>query len=156
MFVPFDLAAVVITPTLDTNIYASGDVLFVANKLDSMALNTKGGCKLKSLVVLDKINQKVAIDFLFFNEDPGNVGAFNAVLNLSSAQLAMLVGIVSVGSADYVTLKATVNAIAVVKPDLSMVCKQSLKDLWVVGVSRATPTFGINDLVIKAIVERQS
>lgn len=155
MFVPFDLASISITPVLDTGAYTSGDVLFVPTKLDSAALNTKGGCKLKTLLVADKINNKSAFDLLFFSEDPGNVGAANATLNLSSAQLAMLVGMLSVGSADYVTLKATTNALAVIKPDLAMVCKQKSKDLWVVGVARSAPTFGASDLIITTFMERQ-
>lgn len=155
MFLPHDLVTISITPTLDTSIYASGDVLFVPNKLSSATLETKSGSYLRSVLTLDQADQKAAIDLLFFNQDPGSIGAANAALNMSNAQLAMLVGILSIATGDYAQMKAATNAAAITKAvDLPLIAMQASKDIWVAGVSRGTPTYAASDLTLKFNLER--
>lgn len=157
MFIPFDGISVSPALVVDTSIYASGDVLCVPKRMDNCVLNTKGMAVLRSLLVFDRINQKPAMDILIFDEDPGNIGAVNAALDLSNAQLAKLIGIISVASADFVTLKATANAVAQKMPNMMLPARQGAKEFWMAVVSRGTPTYtSASDLVVKAILERQS
>lgn len=155
MFQPLDLASLSLTPTLDTSAHTSGNVLFVPSKLQDAVQNGKGGAFLRSVLILDGANQKAAIDLLFFNQNPGSIGAVNTALNISAAQLAMLVGILSVATGDYATLKAATNAVGQTKAaDLPLITIATSKDLWVAGVARGTPTYLATSLTLKFNVER--
>lgn len=156
MFLPRDVITLSITPTIDTGIYAAGDVLFASNKLISATMNTGAASRLANVIVLDSDNEKAAIDLLFFDQDPGSVGSINAALNLSAAQLAMLVGIQNIATGDYTTLKAATNAIGIKSTNLMLQSKKAFKDLWVVGVAQGTPTYTTAaDLSFKFVLERQ-
>lgn len=157
MFIPFDGVSVSPSLVVDTSIYASGDVLCVPKRMENCTLNTKGMAVLRSLLIFDKINQKPAMDILIFDEDPGDIGAANAALDLSSAQLQKLVGVISVASADFLTLKAATNAVAQKTPNMTLPARQGSKEFWMAIVSRGTPTYSAADnLVVKAIFERQA
>ncbi len=158
MFLPRDVASVSITPIVDTAIYASGDVLFVANRIQDIALNTKGAAYLRNVLAFDADNQKAAIDLLFFDRNPGSVAAINSAIDISAAQMAMLIGYVNLPAASYVTLKAGANAVISTSPGILLPATNPnpSKDIWVVGVSRGTPTYtAATSLVLKFILERQ-
>jgi hypothetical protein len=156
MFQPLDGIVVPITPTLDLAAYATGDLLFQANKLEKSVLNGKGFAYVREIVVLDSANQKAALDLIFFNEDPGSLGTLNSAIDLSAAQLAKMIGLVSIASADYVTLKANTNAIATkIVADLLLPAVATSKDLWVAGISRGSPDYAAaTDLTFKFMMER--
>lgn len=155
MFLPSDGLVASLIPTLDTSAYASGDVLFAPTKIENGTLNTKGLAFLRTLVVLDSANQKVAMDLLFFDRDPGSLGALNAALDISATQLGYLIGMLNVAAVDYTTLKAATNAAAVKGPNLLLPAKQGSKDFWVAGVARGSATFLATSLELKAVLERQ-
>lgn len=156
MFRPLEIYAAAPSLTVDTGIYSAGDVLFVPTKIANAALSGKGFSYLRQLLIMDADNQKAALDLLFFNEDPGSLGALNAALNISTAQMAKLIGMVSVAQADYTTLKANTNAMAVKSPGtLPLSTIATSKDIWVAGVSRGTPTYTVaSSLVMKFMLER--
>lgn len=156
MFLPHDGLVANVAPTLDTSAYATGDVLFAANRIQNATLNTQGMAVLRGLVVIDTANQKAAIDLLIFNQDPGSLGALNAALDISTTQLGYLIGMLSVASADYSTLKVATNAVACKLPNLMLQALKGSKDVWVAGVSRGAPTYAADSLLIKAILERQA
>jgi hypothetical protein len=148
-------AVITISPTLDAGAYASGDVLFASTKLENVALDTKGLANLRTLVVLDLANQKQAIDFYFFSQDPGSVGAANSAFDLSNTQIANCIGRYSVASADYITAKSGTNAEATKLLEMLLATAASSKDVWVVGVCRSgTPTYGAAGLKVKFILEQ--
>lgn len=145
----------VLTPTISTSAYAAGDVVGAPLEIVGAAQNTKGLAILRTAVVLDKSNQKVALDILFFDQDPGSVGADNAALTLSSTQLDMLVGRLSVAAGDYTTLTAATNAEATKLLELMLPTKAKSTSLWVLVVSRGTPTYATtSSLSLKLIMER--
>lgn len=156
MFLPLDVNAASVIPTLDLAAYATGDLLFQANKIAKATLNGKGFAYLRSIIVLDAANQKAALDLLFFSEDPGSLGTLNAAIDLSAAQLAKVIALVSIASADYVTLKATTNAVATkLIADLLLPAVATSKDIWVAGISRGSPDYtAASDLTFKFMLER--
>lgn len=148
-----DAANISITPTLDTSAYASGDVLFVPTKLSNVTLETKGSSNLRTINILDLNDQKQAIDLLFFDEDPGDIGAANAALAMSDAEFASFIGRVSIATGDYVSGNA--NASVTKLLEMLIVAKTKSKDIWVAGVCRSgTPTYAANGLVFKFMLER--
>lgn len=157
MFLPSDgLVASLVPAITASSAYSAGQVLGAPLEIAGATRETKGLSYLRTLLILDASNQKSAIDVLFFNQNPGNIGADGAALNLSAAQLLMMIGIVSVLTADYVTLKAATNAIATKVPNILIPAMQGSKSIWAAFVSRGTPTYGtVTDLTIKAILERQ-
>lgn len=75
-----------VTPTLDTNAYAQGDVLFVATEIPNVVLE-KGGCsKLVGAYMFDKSDQLSDITFVF-TEGNTALGTINATANISDANL---------------------------------------------------------------------
>lgn len=131
------------TPVVDTAIYASGDVMFIAQELSGVMNDTGGTANLISAVVLDKDNEKVTFDLLFFDSNPANtLGAINAAYALNDADFAKLMGRISVLNADYIS-SGTNSAEATYK-NIQLLLKSAArsKSLWLVGVIRAgTPTF---------------
>lgn len=156
MFLPRDGISISVVPPVDTGIYASGDLLFAPIKLQNATLNTKGLAFLRTLLILDSANQKSAMDLLFFESDPGSLAALNAALDMPAAALALLIGTLTVASADYITLKASTNAAGLKLPSMMLPAAKGSRDFWLAGVSRGTPTYATAaDLTIKAILERQ-
>lgn len=151
-----DGAVISITPVLDTNAYSSGDVLFVPTSVSEAVLDTKGVSNLRTLVLIDKANQKQAIDLLFFNQDPGSIGAANAALAVTDAQLAAyFIGRVPLAAVDYVTAQSSENAEITKLLEMLIVAAQGKKAIWVAGVCRSgTPTYAVSDIVLKLILER--
>lgn len=149
-----DGALITIIPAISAAIYADGDVLFVPKQLTDVARDTKGLATLRTLLVLDKADQKQAIDLLFFSRDPGDIGAANAPLAMSDAEAEFLLAHVRIAAGDYVSGNA--NAYATKQLELLMGCEQAKTDLWVAGVVRSgTPTYGsVDNLTFKFLWER--
>lgn len=136
--------------------YSSGDVIGGANEVVGAALNSGQAVKLDSVVVLDAANQKSAIDLVFFNEAPANsIGADNAAYALNDADLAKVIGRISVAGADYVS-SSTTNAEATLRDlELTLQPKAGSKSIFVAVISRGTPTYGsATDLKVKLSVEQ--
>ncbi len=79
-----------VTPTLSTDAYAQGDVLFVATKIPGAVSNRSGVSFLKAMYVLDSSDQSSAdndIRFVFQEKEGTAVGTINATANISSANL---------------------------------------------------------------------
>ena len=155
MFLPSDGLVADIVPTLDTGGYSTGDLLFAANQIDKATLNTKGLSYLRSLLVIDTANQKSALDLLIFDRDPGSLGTLNNAIDISTAQLGYLVAKIGVAAADYVTLKASTNAVAQYTPNILLPAKVQARDFWVAGISRGSPTYAASSLTFRMVLERQ-
>ena len=76
-----------VTPTLSTDAYAQGDVLFTATEIPSAVIG-KGGCsKLKAMYVIDYSDQgDVDIHFIF-SEGNTALGTINATADISDADV---------------------------------------------------------------------
>ena len=136
--------------------YSSGDVIGGLNTITGAVLDTGACAKLDSIVVLDAANQKSAIDLVFFGDVPASsFGADNAAYALADGDLLKLIGRYSVAGADYVS-SSTTNAEATLRNiELDLQAVANSKNLYVVVVSRGTPTYGsATDLTIKLGMEQ--
>ncbi len=138
-----------VTPTLDTNIYASGDQLCTANVLTAALDNTKGTGAILSVIVLDKQKRNAAMEILFFNSEPTIASAVNAALDISDSEMAAkFLGKVSVAGADYIDLLGC-SVCAKVNVGILLQGVAGSRDLYMVLQSKGTPTYAASDLVIK-------
>lgn len=148
-----DGALISLTPTLDAGAYASADILFVPVELSGVTLDTKGMSILRTLVVQDMADQKQDIDLLFFQSDPGDIGAANAAIAMSDAEFASFIGSIRISAADYVSGNA--NAYATKLLEMMLAAPRAKTSIWVAGVCRSgTPTYGVSGLTFKFLVER--
>jgi hypothetical protein len=135
-------------PTLDTNVYADGDVLFDSAALANFAELPGEGGILDSIHVLDEDDQGVALDLVFLNANV-SLGTFNVTPAITDANARASVGLVKVAAADYIDLGgariATLRGIG-----LRMKTAPGLSSLWVAGITRGgTPTYTANGLRFK-------
>lgn len=101
-FADCDVATV--TLTLDTSAYASGDLLADTQLVSLTAFDQKGGCiMLDTIHVLDEDAQGVAT-YAIFIQDSTSLGTENSAPNISDANARKIVGMVSLASANYVTV----------------------------------------------------
>ena len=76
-----------VTPTLDTNAYADGDVLFVATEIPN-AVRGAGCCsKLLNMFVMDQSDTADSDILFMFSEGSTALGTINATANISDANL---------------------------------------------------------------------
>lgn len=144
----------VVTPVLDTNIYASGDrlgaIMEIKNAIPRQGLNSK----LLSLAVLDKAALGIAIDLLFFHSLPAVASADNAAISITDAEMTKCIGAVTIATGDYKVILISGNHLATVRalelvlsnlePDTSVNAKTSV---WCVAVTRGgTPTYAADSL----------
>ena len=79
-----------VTPTLDTNAYAQGDVLFTATAIPN-AVRGDGGCsKLLAMYVVDQADGSDNDIMFVFSEGSTALGTINATANISDGDLEAL------------------------------------------------------------------
>ena len=79
-----------VTPTLSTDAYAQGDVLFTATEIPN-AVSERGGCsKLVAVYVIDQSDITDSDITLVFSESNEALGTINATANISDADLELL------------------------------------------------------------------
>jgi hypothetical protein len=91
---------ITVTPTLDTSIYANGDVLFTTTPIANAVRANDGIAELQSIVIIDKDDQKPEIALKFWSANV-TYGAFNGVPSISDADAANCLGRVNIVTADY-------------------------------------------------------
>jgi hypothetical protein len=97
-------AVISVTPTISAGAYTAtwvvGGKLTLANAVRVPAYTAL----LDSLIVLDKSGQNAALDIWLFSAKPAGTFADAAAPSMSDADLALVIGHVSVSSSDYVTI----------------------------------------------------
>mgnify|MGYP007071572752 CR=1 FL=1 len=156
-----------VTPTLDTNAYASGDRLgsiqTITNpfrsihRANDLPVASAGGGTvqprngrviLSEVTLLDQAKQSQPIDLLFFDSSPTVASADNAPIDISDAEMAAkFIGSVSIGST-YVALAG--NSVSTDR-NLNMLLKQNPSatdnNIYVVAVIRGSATFTASSLI---------
>ena len=140
-----------LTPTLDTNAYSAGDTVGAdsdGNGLWMKALDHGGGVgALHSLTLIDRENQKAALDILFFNDEPtGATITDNAAFDWGAGNAeAKCIGRLRVAAADYITYDskavATLSAIGI-----NLEATNAKGRVYVVIVAVGTPTYAAGSL----------
>ena len=75
-----------VTPTIDTNAYAIGDVLFTATAIPNAVIGNGGCSKLVGMYVLDTANQTADMRFVF-SEGNTALGTINATANIADGDI---------------------------------------------------------------------
>lgn len=104
-----------VTPTIDTNIYASGDCLGGLMSITGASSVSGGGGLLTGVTVVDKTQaQRAAMDLIFFSQSV-TVAGNNAAFATSDADMLYAVGALSLGSWSYLAAfpATTLNNLAV-------------------------------------------
>jgi hypothetical protein len=91
---------ITVTPTLDTSIYASGEVLFTTTPIANAVRANDGIAELQSIVIIDKDDQKPEIALKFWSANV-TYGAFNGAPSISDADATNCLGRVNIVAADY-------------------------------------------------------
>lgn len=92
-----------VTPTIDTNVFASGDCLGGLNTISNAARVSGGGGVITSIKLLDKTQaQRAAMTLLFFNQSVPSAGN-NSPAAFSDGDMANLVAMVEILTGDYNT-----------------------------------------------------
>lgn len=136
-----------LTLTLDTNIYADGDLMVDATALAGAVRVAAGTSRLVSVVVLDEDDQGAAFDLIFLNAAT-SLGTVNSAVALTDAMGRTLLGRVVVASGDYYDFG---GCRAAFKSDLNMLLKAAAASttLYVAAVSRGTGTYTAAGIRIK-------
>ena len=87
-----------VTPTLSTDAYAQGDVLFTATAIPNAVLRNGGCSVLTNAYMIDQSDQSSDIDFVF-SEGNTALGTINATANISDGDMEAL-GICGLTSVD--------------------------------------------------------
>lgn len=140
-----------VTPTLDTNAYAAGDVLFTTTEVANAARQAGKAINIMSLMVVDKDDQKPVFDLYFFDRTV-TFGPFNAAPAISDADAGYYVGHISVATDDYKDL----GGVSVASPTVSEKIMQLLStSLFIAAVNLSgTPTHTASGLVLKLGISR--
>lgn len=137
-----------LAPTLDTNAYATGDLMGAA--ILSVAANASK-LKLNAIVVTDLAKQSAAFDIIFLK------GAIttttltdNAAADIDDVDLPLVIGAVSVPAGAYFALND--SSFAVVK-DINLNLELTGSTLYALLVSRGSPTYAAADMTIRLVCE---
>ena len=131
-----------VTATVDTSIYASGDLLFDVATITSAALISGGSAELVCVSVLDEDDQGTAID-LYITNLSTTWGTINNAVNISDAVGRGIQAYIPIAAADFKDLGGCRFAQPRVAQSVGVVCETSgSANLYVVGVcASGTPTY---------------
>jgi hypothetical protein len=96
------LHTVLITPTLDTSAYDSGDVLFT-NTSASVHRVSNGRVRLRSICVIDEDDQGIAMTIVFAR-NAVSLGTINSTPDIADFDASEIQGHVAIASGDYLDL----------------------------------------------------
>jgi len=139
--------AVTVTPTLDTDAYASGDLLFDSTAVANAVRVAGGTCLLESVTIVDKADQGVAFTLLIANAAT-DFGTLNAAPDPDDTEAGTVIGWVPVTADDYADL---INSKVACVRNIGLLLKATAAStsLYVAGVNgTGTPTYAASDLVI--------
>lgn len=139
---------VTVQPTLDTNAYASGDLLFDSASIANAVRANGGTCILQTVTILDDADQGVPFTLVFANAAT-DFGTLNSAPDPDDTEAATVIGCVEVLAADYIDLGA--SKLACIKNiGLLLQADAAATTIWVAGINgTSTPTFAADDLHIK-------
>jgi hypothetical protein len=139
--------------TLDTNAYASGDVLAATQEVVSAVPSNGGHALLHSLVVNDKDDQGMAMDLVFLRTNV-SIGTENAAVSIADADAGEILGIVSIAAADFLDLGgcrvATVPSIGLV-----LEADAASSSIFIAAISRGTGTYSASGATVKIGLAQQ-
>ena len=137
-----DAAVLQVTPTINTTQYSVNDtiggLLTLPNAFRAPAGTTGGSAVIQSISIMDKANQKAAIDFHFFSSS-ATIQANNNGFTWNTADFVKWEGVVSFPAATYSTLDN--RGVGSLFPVGLVIYGNSTQNLFVSAVSKGTPTY---------------
>lgn len=147
-----DTLTIRVTPTLDTNIYASGDVLFDATAVANAMFTLGGTGEIESIVVLDKDDQGIAMDLVILNAAT-SIGAFNLAPDPTDTEAGTILGTINLAAANYIDFGD--SKLATFKQlEFPVKAAAATKGLWIAAITRGTPTHTAAGLVFDITIRR--
>jgi hypothetical protein len=135
-----------VTLSLDTNVYADGDVLADTQEVASALRTTAGSGVIQSVVVLDKDDQGEALDLVFLKSNV-SIGTENSAVSVTDANADEILGVVEVAATDWVDL---VNSQIATMANLSIVLDGPTgTSIWVAAISRGAGTYTASGITLK-------
>jgi len=128
-----------VTLSLDTSIYASGDVMADTQVVTGAMRITDGTGTLATVVVFDEDDQGIAFDLVFFSANR-SLGTENSAPNISDANARDILGIVSIAGGDFVDLGG-VKIANKVNIGMPVRAASGTADIYVGAITRGTPTY---------------
>lgn len=139
---------VTVTPTLDTNAYASGDLLFDSTEVAAAVRANGGHAILESVTIIDKADQGVAFTLLLANAAT-DFGTLNSAPDPDDTEAATVIGWVPVATTDYVDLGAA-RVACIRNIGLLLKAGAATTSVYIAGVNgTGTPTYAASDLVFQ-------
>lgn len=132
------------TPVLDTSIYATGDVLFIATTIGNAARVNDKPFIISSCVVIDSDDQGIAMDVFFYNAAI-TFGTINGAPSVSDSDELNALGHFSIAASDYIDLggtrQATKTALGIIGKPVS-----GARNIYAAAIIRGTPTYTASGL----------
>ena len=134
-----------ITCSLDTNAYADGDVLFDTQEIAGAVRNSGDSCTLQSVHVLDKDDQGIDFELVFFNAAT-SLGTENAAISIAAADADDIIGHFAF-TKDYVDL---INSQIRSEGGIGLELKAgaATTSLYVAGISKGAGTYTASGILI--------
>ena len=144
-----------LTLSLDTNVYADGDVLADTQEITNVFRCPAGYGYLMGLTVLDKDDQGGALDIVFLRTNQ-SIGTENAALNLSDAAADEIVTVVPFVAGDYIDL---INSQIAIKNQSDegmgvLLVPDADDSLFIAAISRDTKTYTASGITLKISLMR--
>jgi hypothetical protein len=139
--------------SLDTNIYADGDVLADTQAVANLLRVANGTAGLYSLTVLDRDDVGQALDIYFLRSNT-SIGTENDALNLADAAALEILGRVQVDAADYVDVGGAKVAFVPLSDQAVPLLTSAATTGYIAAVARGAATYSATGLVLKLGVLR--
>lgn len=140
---------IAVSPTVDTSIYASGDLIGGKLSIANAARVAAGSGTIQGVVLADQAKQDAAIDVVFFSADPtGTTFTDQAALDVADADNLNIIGVIKILASDYSDFNDNSNA---TKSSQGLPFKlASGTSIYAALVCRGTPTYAAaTDLQLK-------
>jgi len=136
-----------VTLSLNTNIYASGDVLAATQEVASAMRVAAGKALLHSIVLNDKDDQGVELDLVFLQTNV-SIGTENSAASVSDADADKILGLVNVASSDWEDLGGCRIA---TKTSVGLVLEAGAgsTSIYIAAITRGTPTHTASGITLK-------
>jgi hypothetical protein len=141
------------TLTLDTNVYASGDVLAATQAVADVFRLAGVTATLQSIVLNDKDDQGGALDLVFLRSNVA-IGTENAAVSITDANADEILGIVSVVAGDWTDLGSCKVATICDSRVGFLLNATSGTSLYLAAISRDAKTYSANGITGKLGVQR--
>lgn len=139
---------VALTFSADTSILADGDIIADTQEVAGAVRLAGGPGLLDSIVLVDKDDQKIAMDLVFLSSNT-SLGTENSAPNISDANALNVLGIINIATGDYVDLGG-VSVATKRSLNLPIEAATGSTSIYVAAITRGgTPTYTAAGLVVR-------